>query len=137
MLTYEDKIILLKKYKDYVGIATEMKTQLANLREMQLPSSPLIDGMPKNPNHEDHMAKYAVLYSELLEKYDNAVNNVVEITRAINALRSGLERYVVSAYYISGKHLWQIAEDVGYSERHVKRIKRRGIENLKIKKGGD
>lgn len=132
-MTYEEKRKFLSQYKDYVLICKETKKQIVELREMQLPSSPLLDGMPKNPSREDHMARYAVKFSELVDKYDKAMAKVYEVHRAINALENTTEQYVLSAYYISGMRIWEIAEDTNYSERSIKNKKKAGIEHLDIK----
>lgn len=136
-MTYEEKRKFLSKYRDYVLICKETKKQIVELREMQLPSSPKLDGMPKNPNHEDHMARYAGQFAELVDEYDKALANVVEIHRAINALDDPREQYVLSACYISGKHNWELQEELNYSERQFLRIKKGAIEKLRIERRND
>ena len=132
MLTYEEKRDFLKRYGDFVGIAKEVKQQIMDLRETQLPASPNLDGMPKNPHHEDRMAKYAVRHMELVKKYDNAMACVYEIHKGINSVEDTREQLVLGLSFIQGLKTWEIADEMNYSERMIQMIRKSGTDHIRL-----
>lgn len=132
-MTYEEKKKFLSQYADYVLIAKEAKQHILELREMQLPASPNLDGMPKNPNHEDKMARYAARFDALYTDWENAMEKIYAVHRAINALENKAEQYVLAAYYIDGKRMWEIAEEKHCSDRKIRNIKRSGIMHIELR----
>lgn len=132
-MTYKEKVKYLCGYRDIIETAKDYRRQIIELREMQLPSSPLLDGMPKNPSRDDVMANYAARHTELSNEYDKVIGKLINYHRSIDAIDNWLERRVLKLYYIHEKKIWEIAQETNYSERHIKRIKKNAINHLIIR----
>lgn len=93
------------------------------------------DGMPHSHGQGDLSGYAAELREKEEELYLEGVRQVKEykdISWKIQQLKSEDERDVLFYSYIKGFRFWQIAQELGYSERHIHRIHGRALENLKI-----
>ena len=68
------------------------------------------------------------------EETNNLIDRYVDLKREIIAALEGLphnEYKVLHRYYIRCMTIKEIANDIGYSERHTDRIKQKGLKILK------
>ena len=91
------------------------------------------DGMPHGSNQSDlsgYAAKLDQLERSLLQERRQRVAGYKEITNRIAKMKSENERDVLFYRYIKGLAWWEIAEKMGYSERHITRIHGEALAHL-------
>ena len=88
-----------------------------------------------------HLETTAALDLEYQKYIDKLCESKENILSAVNSLQNITERSVVQLYYIgklkNGKYkrlmLWQIANELGYSEDRIKHIHINAIKHLELK----
>jgi DNA-directed RNA polymerase specialized sigma subunit len=81
----------------------------------------------KNPHKYDRLVE---LENLLDQKVDELLAVKAEITEAINKLEDGRQRCVLLSYYVRCKTQEEIAVELRYSYRQVKRLLRAGIAEI-------
>lgn len=112
-----------------------IEAEIQEIRSMKMYPSLDNDGMPHSHGQGDLSGYAAELREKEEELYLEGVRQVKEykdISWKIQQLKSEDERDVLFYSYIKGFRFWQIAQELGYSERHIHRIHGRALENLKI-----
>ena len=75
-------------------------------------------------------ARIVDLENEINEDIDHLVEIKAEILGIVSALKDEREKAIIQRRYIQGQSWEKVAESLGYSPRHIKRIHNRIIENL-------
>ena len=125
----------LMGYRRHGRRIKRIEAEIQEIRSMKMYPSLDNDGMPHSHGQGDLSGYAAELREKEEELYLEGVRQVKEykdISWKIQQLESEDERDVLFYSYIKGFRFWQIAQELGYSERHIHRIHGRALENLKI-----
>lgn len=133
-MTFEEKVRFLKSYQGAKRNAETYARQIDNLRETMLPSGIHYTDMPKHPNYEDTMAKYAGEFWELQNKLEKAQAKQLRVIAVINQIaeEDPLGHRILTERFIYGKRVEAICKIcyIGRKTEWVHRMK--AIERLKI-----
>lgn len=125
----------LQSYRNHVRRIRRIEAELEEIRAMRGSMAINYDGMPHGSGQGD-LSSYAAQLDELEEKLIKEryyrVIAYKDITNQINALKSEHEKDVLFYRYIKGLEWWEIAEKMGYSERHITRLHGNGIKNFTL-----
>ena len=89
-------------------------------------------GLHRDRSFEERMEKFLLLRDEINADIDRLVDLKTEIRRAIDALPEEKYRYVLEQHYLNGISYGQIGDVLGYHEKHVERIAKKGLSLLKV-----
>lgn len=78
----------------------------------------------------EQFAKLDSLHAELRELVDRRDMYLEERKKVVEAVQNQKARRVIYEYYIVGKRLFFIADDIGMSDRQVKRLKAQGLKEI-------
>lgn len=97
--------------------------------------SSTISGMPGSGNRNIHkmenlLVKVADLQNEVQEELEQLIDMKVEITHLINKLENREQQLILEQRYLCMKTWEQIAVDLGYHSRHVRRLRDEAIDRL-------
>ena len=127
----------LLKYRRHGRKIRRIESEIEEIRSMKLYPSIDNDGMPHGADLND-LSNYAAELTDKEDKlYQEGVEHVKaykEITYEINQLKDENERDVLFYYYIKGFTWWEIAKEMGYSERQIHRFHGNALKNLQIPK---
>ncbi len=133
----EAKKKYLREYRGHVRRIKRIEEELAELQAMKMSISINIDGMPHGSGQSD-MSGYAAqldsLERNLIGERDQRFAGYTEISSRIMELSSENERDVLFYRYIKGFAWWEIAEKMGYSERHITRIHGEALAHFQMPK---
>ena len=134
MMTYEEKVRFLQSYKNAKQNAETYLRQINDLRETMLPSGIHYSDMPKHPNYEDQMAKYAGEFWELQKKLENAQKKQLHIIAVINQIAEidPLGHRILTERYIYGSNQDVVCATCYIARKTEYRHRRKAIERLKI-----
>lgn len=125
----------LRKYRKHSRKIKRIESEIEEIRSMKLYPSMDSDGMPHSSDQKD-LSDYAAELTDKEDKlYQEGVRQVKaykNITYRISQIEDENERDVLYYYYIKSKNWWEIAELMGYTERHVKRIHGNALKNFKL-----
>lgn len=125
----------LRGYRRHVRKLSRIEAELEELRTMKMAISVNNDGMPHRSDQSD-MSGYAAeldqLERNLIRERDQRFKGYREISDRIAIMKSENERDVLFYRYIKGLAWWEIAEKMGYSERHITRIHGEALAHLQI-----
>ena len=76
--------------------------------------------------------KVADLQNEVQEELEQLIDMKVEITHLINKLENREQQLILEQRYLCMKTWEQIAVDLGYNARHIRRLRDEAIEKLMI-----
>ena len=132
-----------KKVDELITGKRAEKKQLLNERQRLIDiatdiSAKMPDGMPySNTGTVSQKMQNAVIAKVLIDgeirNTENAISAYIafknEVIRAVEKLPE-IEYSVIHRYYIRGMTIEKIAEEIGYSTRQIKRIKKRALAML-------
>ena len=133
-----------EKKKEYLGgyrrhgrRIKRIDSEIEEIRSMKMSASAMKgDGMPHGSGTasdlSDYVAKLVSLEEELYQEGIKQVESYKEIDYKISEVHNEDERDVLFYRYIKGKNFWEISQIMDYSERQIRRIHRKAIENIKI-----
>lgn len=133
----EAKKKYLRRYKKHGRKIKRIEAELEEIRSMKLYPSANNDGMPKGSNQSDLSGYIVQLDERENELYNEGVEEVKmykEISSCISKLEEEDERDVLFYRYIKALEFWEIASEMGYSERQIHRIHSSALKNLEIPK---
>lgn len=133
----EQKKEYLNGYRRHVRRINRIEAEIAEIREMRASISVNNDGMPSGSNQTDlsaYVAQLDRLERELIEERNNRIITYKDIEKRIKNLKSRNENDVLFYRYIAGLSWWEIAEKLGYSERHVTRIHGKALSHFELPK---
>lgn len=134
MMTYEEKVRFLKSYRIAKENAETYLRQINDLRETMLPSGIHYTDMPKHPNYEDQMAKYAGEFWELQKKLERVQKKQLHVIAVINQIAEidPLGHRILTERFIYNTKVEAICKEC-YIGRKTEWIHRKkAIERLKI-----
>lgn len=124
-------------YRKHGRKINRISSEIEEIRSMLLYPSINNDGMPHGTNQGD-LSDYAAKLTEKEEElYLEGIEQIKahkDIGNRINQLDNEDERDVLFYRYIKDKRWWEIAELMGYSERHITRLHGSALEHLKLPK---
>ena len=131
--------------KEYLSRARELDREidrkvdrLGDLYASVTKCTAQLSGMPGVHNDrafEERMEKYLLLRDEINADIDRLVDMKTEICAAIDALPEEKHRNVLERFYLQGMTNREIADELGYNERTVYKLKlqaEKNLENLKL-----
>lgn len=125
----------LRGYRRHVRKLSRIEAELEELRTMKMAISVNNDGMPHGSGQSD-MSGYAAeldqLERNLIRERDQRFKGYREISERISKMKSENERDVLFYRYIKGLAWWEIAEKMGYSERHITRIHGEALAHIQM-----
>lgn len=125
----------LRGYRRHVRKLSRIEAELEELRTMKMAISVNNDGMPHGSGQSD-MSGYAAeldqLERNLIQERNQRFKGYREISERITKMKSENERDVLFYRYIKGLAWWEIAEKMGYSERHITRIHGEALAHLQM-----
>lgn len=125
----------LREYRMRVRRAGRIEAELEELRSMKISISMNNDGMPHSPGQSDlsgYAARLDRLERLLASERCKRIDGYERISGHIRELGNENERDVLFYRYIKGFTWWEIAEKMGYSERHITRIHGEALAHLKL-----
>lgn len=121
-MTNADKKRWLRRYLDAEKHEARLAEELERVKNMPLPKSPQIDGMPVGGDGMD-LATYAALadrvYRDVLAAWEKRVTIRKEVRDAIEAMSNETLKLLMLYRYIDGKSWEEIAVRMQYSYRNV------------------
>lgn len=137
MTENEQKKDYLYQYRTHVRRIKRIEAELEEIRAMKMHPSVTNDGMPHGGGQND-LSGYASsldgLERELLHERYLRVKSYMDISRRIKRLRSERERDVLFYRYIKGMDWWDIADKMGYCERHIHRYHGKALAHFELPK---
>lgn len=129
----------LRSYRYHVRRIRRIDAEIAELREIKMhPSMKPDDGMPHGSGGQGDLSGYAAeldeMINELLEERRQRIKTYKQIVRQIKRMKSRNESDVLFYRYISGLAWWEIAEKMGYSQRHITRIHGKALAHFELPK---
>ncbi|HIZ75692.1 MAG TPA: hypothetical protein H9723_10725 [Candidatus Mediterraneibacter stercoravium] len=129
----------LRSYRYHVRRIHRINAEIAELREMKLhPSMKPDDGMPHCSGGRGDLSGYAAeldeMINELIEERRQRIRTYKQIVQQIKRMKSRNESDVLFYRYIKGLDWWEIAEKMGYSQRHITRIHGKALAHFELPK---
>lgn len=129
----------LRSYRDHVRRIHRINAEIAELRSMKMhPSMRIGNGMPHGSGGQEDLSGYAAEIDEMIRQlvHERSVSykTYKEIARQIKRMNSRNESDVLFYRYISGLDWWEIAEKMGYSQRHITRIHGKALTHFELPK---
>ncbi|MBR1382775.1 MAG: hypothetical protein IJ555_03050 [Ruminococcus sp.] len=136
-MTFEQKEVWLNRAFKLHREQPSLKEELDEVRRRYDECTDISNfGSGKTPTEEKYVG-----FANATDSYDKAVRDEyehfravkAEIAEAIKELPDSAERAVLRARFLRFKTLKNIAKQTNYSLSYVKKLKRRGIEHIRIK----
>lgn len=127
----------LGEYKRHTRRAKKIESELEEIRDMKMNPSVNNDGMPHGSDKNDLSGYVAELDKKENELYIEGVERIKkykDISYRINKLKDEDERDVLFYRYIKCKEFWEIANEMGYSERWIYELHGRALAHFEIEK---
>ena len=137
MTENEKKKEYLRGYGNHVRRIARIESELTELRAMRALISVNNDGMPHGSGQSDlsgYFSELDELERKLIDERYRRIMTYKDIARRIKSLRSENEKDVMFYRYIKGLDWWEIADKMGYSERHITRIHGRALVHFELPK---
>ena len=133
-MNYNEKVRFLKGYRIAKENAETYIRQIDDLRETMLPSGVHISDMPKHPNTEDKMARYAGEFWEIQRRLERSQKKQLHVIAVINQIAETdpLGHRILTEKYIYGEKSGYICHKLCISRDTEWRHHREAIERLEI-----
>lgn len=127
----------LRSYRDHVRRVHRITEEIKELREMMSSCKAInYDGMPHGSGGQGDLsgevAQIQGMIDDLKKERGLRIMTYQDIVRRIKKLKSRNEDDVLFYRYIKGMEFWEIAERMGYSERHVTRIHGKALVHFQL-----
>ena len=133
-MTYEEAVKLLMQLRCKRAIVNRLRARIEEVRQDYSAIASGLSGI--GSKNADCMTKAEMLVDKVLEvqkRYETALNEFLELESRLYDNFYDLneeERYVVLESYMSGKPAWKIGNELGYSERTIKRRRVNAIKKI-------
>lgn len=117
------------KKKEFLESYLKISEEIEALREELKDWTELAVGEPKEAFYTANIISKKQEIAELESKSLNAKIGILQATDNIEDKRV---RNILRRHYIHGQSIKQISKVTYYSERHVKRLHKKGLENIKV-----
>jgi DNA-directed RNA polymerase specialized sigma subunit len=130
--------------KEYLGQALELNKKINHMQLLYEAvkadygfTTRLLDGMPKNPNVSvTQVCDQAIRSIEMNDEINGEIDRLIafrnEIADVIWEVPDLQERVILYGRYVNFYSWEKIAQDMGYSERHVLRLHGSALERVQI-----
>lgn len=127
----------LWNYRKHGRRIKRIEAEIEEIRSMKMHTSQNdINGMPRGSSGKGDLSGYIAALEEKEDKlYTEGVKQVEiykEIHSRINKLEDEDERDVLFYRYIKGMNWWNVAKNIGLSERRIYEIHGKALKNLDI-----
>lgn len=126
----------LNRYRKNLSLVERLIDKRDNLeRRITSLKSPVISDMPRGGTPvrtEDLIAEKAEIEDRIERLTDKGLEYKREILSAIDELDDSRYAEILESYYVRIKDIGDIAEDTGYTVRHVYRLYRDAITSINI-----
>lgn len=134
----EKKKRYLRGYRISIRRLKRLQSELTEVRGMKMGVSINYDGMPHGSNGMGDLSGYAADLDKLergiqTERY-RRIKNYKSIKKCIDGLEDDRESDVLFYRYIKGFEWYQVAEVMGFSERHITRLHGKALAHLDVPK---
>ena len=135
-MTREEKIRHLSRYKNLEKEISMKREEIVRLRSESERVTSMISGIPRGENSEiqdktaETVAKLLDLVSSLNEDIVRLVNLRKSIEETIKSLENSTYRILLTKRYIEGKKWENIAVEMNYAYRHIRRLHNRAINQI-------
>ena len=124
----------LKSYRKHVRRIHRITAEIAELRAMKM-----YPGMkPHRSGGQGDLSGYASELDEminaLIEERYQRIKTYQQIVRQIKCMKSENEKDVLFYRYIKGLEWYEIAEMMGYSQRHITRLHGKALAHFELPK---
>lgn len=134
-MSNEEKKKYLMQYQNAKKRVALLQEQIDALRNDQTSPVGLGDGMPHGSILSD-LSTYAAQLDELQRKQKKEAESQMvlynEILQHIEQLLNADEKDVLIRRYLIGQHWAKIADEMGYSYRHITRIHGQALKNFSL-----
>lgn len=133
----EKKKEYLWRYRDAMRMIARIESELEELEAMKASKAINYDGLPSGSNHSDlsdYIAGIDERKRKLNAEWEKRIDLYQDIERRIEGMKSQNENDVLFYRYIKGLDWWEVAEKMGYSERHVTRIHGEALAHFELPK---
>ena len=133
----EKKIEYLSRYKWSVMKMEELELEISRCRLGALPGAFTYDGMPRGSGGEKDLSDYAVKLDELIIELkvirDRAIDELHEISKAIEAVEDAQSNILLRYHYIM-LYTWEkTADAMGVTPEYARgTLKGKALKNFKI-----
>lgn len=135
-MTNEEKKKFLWSYRDSLRRMARIESEIEELRAMKMGASAGGSG-PGRKGWTDDLSSFAARLDELErdkeEELGKAMRAHGQVMAAIKSVEDEREQDVLFYKYIKGMSLWEISEKTSYSDRHVRRLHKKALIDLRIK----
>ena len=135
-MTNEEKKKFLWSYRDSLRRMARIESEIEELRAMKMGASAGGRG-PGRKGWTDDLSSFAARLDELErdteEELGKAMRAYERVIEAIESVEDEREQDVLFYKYIKGMSLWEISEKTSYSDRHVRRLHKKALSDLRIK----
>lgn len=134
---YKETEYLLYNYKMFLISIENMKRDIELLKEECGVSGVNTEGINTSKTYKisSISENTALANIEKIEYLESRIASTMEKIEKVDRTLEGLteeERKVLVNRYIEGRQWWKVAYNVGYSERHCKRIRNEAMEKMII-----
>lgn len=130
-MTTEDKKRELYRYRLLVQRIKRKEQERQRWLDIGTKTTPVYSDMPKSTNSADKVAQAgtarAQIAGELAQEICELALAKRKIERDIRGIEDEKQRLILEKYYIDGMTFEQIAEDMSFSERQIRRLHLKAI----------
>lgn len=134
MTAYEVRAYMSQGWK----IRREIKAKLNAMEELRSMAEKTTTSFSLTPSapggNSSRVESYAIRIVEMQEDMEECLNQLVEIQsrtqHMIELASDPIQRAILTEYHLNGKTCEAVAEDVGYSDRHVRYLMSRAYEEI-------
>lgn len=133
-MTYQEKVKFLRSYKIAKENEETYMRQIEDLRDTMLPSGIHYTDMPKHPNYEDQMAKYAGEFWEIQNLLEKAQKQQLHVIAVINQIAEvdPLGHRILTERFICNTKVEAVCQSLYIGRKTEWTHRRKAIERLKI-----
>ena len=134
MTAYEVRAYMSQGWK----IRREIKAKLNAMEELRSMAEKTTTSFSLTPSapggNSSRVESYAIRIVEMQEDMEECLNQLVEIQsrtqHMIELASDPIQRAILTEYHLNGKTCESVAEEVGYSDRHVRYLMSRAYEEI-------
>lgn len=128
----------LKKYQWVAIEARELENIIVEIyeNEIRLPGLSFSERVSSSQSGDKSMINTIVAISKKKELFENKLfdcrETMNDIKNSIEAVQDDRMKIILEKRYIGGKTLEEIAEDMNYSSRHIRRLHHNALNIIKV-----
>ena len=133
-MTYEEKIRWLRRYQDSLRRERELAEELEQLHTRACKVTPALTGMPGGPSDGQSLARAVESIVQAQQELQAQINQCGAIRRevvaALEQVTNARDHEIMRRRYLLGQKWEQIAVEMYYSYKQVRRRHRACVESL-------